>query len=223
MLSSYIISLVCPVVVVLSIHPSRHPSSSSWKKKMMEEEEDDDEWRPQPFIQMFMWSAKLACEPVGGEEVGLLWVMTATGVGLSLALNTVVASTYPSLAVVLQPCVSLNSQQTLQWDCVVGENYSNKKKIFKALSTFSSSSFGATTRLSLRFPHQQGCKEKQVPLAQVRRLPFCLFSLVDVDGIITRVVCLLLSGHNFKALLLQHHNNKLAPLLRGSCAATRII
>jgi len=44
LLSSYIISLVCPVVVVLSIHPSRHPSSSSWKKKMMEEEEEEDEW-----------------------------------------------------------------------------------------------------------------------------------------------------------------------------------
>jgi len=120
----------------------------------------------------------------------------------------------------------VNSQQTLQWDCVVGENYNNKKKIFKAFSTFSSSSssLGATTRLSLHFPHQQGCKEKQVPLAQVRQLPFCFFSLVDVDGIITRVVCLLLSGHNFKALLLlQHHNNKLAPLLRGSCAAMKII
>jgi len=37
----------------------------------------------------------------------------------------------------------------------------------------------------LRFLHQQGCKEKRVPLAQVRRLPFCLFSLVDVDGITT--------------------------------------
>jgi cell division protein FtsL len=55
----FIISLVCPVMVVLSIHPSRHPSchpsihpsSSSRKKKMMEEEEDD-EW--QQFIQMFM-------------------------------------------------------------------------------------------------------------------------------------------------------------------------
>jgi hypothetical protein len=49
-----------------------------------------------------------------------LRAMTATGAGLSLALNTVAASMYPSLAVVLQPCVSLNSQQTLQWDCVVG-------------------------------------------------------------------------------------------------------
>ncbi len=145
----------------------------------------------------------------------MLQAMTATSVGLSLALNIATASTYPSLAVVLQPCVSLNSQQTLQWDCVVGENYSNKKKIFKAFSTFSSSSsFGATTGLSLCFPHQQGCKEKQVPLAQVKRLPFCLFSLVDVDGIITKVVCLLLSGQNFKVLLLlQHHNNKLAPFV----------
>jgi len=91
----------------------------------------------------------------------------AMGADLSLTFNTVVASTYPSLAVVLQPCILLNSQQTLQWDCVVGENYSNKKKIFKEFSTFSSSSssLGATTRLSLRFPHQQGCKEKQVPLA----------------------------------------------------------
>jgi hypothetical protein len=42
------------VVVVLSIHPSRHPSFSSWKKKMMEEEEDNNEWRQQQFIQMFM-------------------------------------------------------------------------------------------------------------------------------------------------------------------------
>jgi hypothetical protein len=50
----------------------------------------------------------------------------------------------------------------------------------------------------LRFPHQQGCKEKQVPLAQVRRLPFCLFSLVDVDGITIKIVRLLLSGQNFK-------------------------
>ncbi len=44
--SSYIISLVCPVVVVLSIHPSRHPShhpsSSSWKKKKMMEEEEEE-------------------------------------------------------------------------------------------------------------------------------------------------------------------------------------
>jgi hypothetical protein len=151
--------------------------------------------------------------------------MTTTGAGLSLALNTATISMYPSLAIVFQPCILLNLQQTLQWDCVVGENYSNKKKIFKAFSTFSPfSSLGATTRLSLRFPHQQGCKEKQVPLAQVRQLPFCLFSLIYVDGIITRVVCLLLSGQNFKALLLlQHHNNKLAPLLRGSCAAARII
>jgi hypothetical protein len=142
-----------------------------------------------------MCSAELAHEPVGGEELGPLRAMTATGVGLSLAFNIVAASTYPSLAVVLQPCVSLNSQQNLQWDCVVGENYSNKKKIFKAFSTFSSSSsaLGATTGLSLRFPHQQGCKEKQDPLAQVRQLPFCLFSLLDIDGIITRVVCLLLS------------------------------
>jgi hypothetical protein len=93
--------------------------------------------------------------------------------------------------------------QFAKWDSIVGENYSNKKKIFKAFSTFSSSSssFGATTGLSLHFPHQQGCKEKRVPLA-VRRLPFCLFSLVDVDGIITRVVSLLLSGQNFKVLLL---------------------
>jgi hypothetical protein len=151
--------------------------------------------------------------------------MTATGAGLSLVFNTAAASTYPSLAVVLQQCVLFNSQQTLQWDYVVGENYNNNKKIFKAFSTFSSSSsLGATTGLSLRFPHQQGCKEKQVPLAQIRQLPFCLFSLVDVDGIITKVVCLLLSGQNFKALLLlQHHNNKLAPLLRGSCATARII
>jgi hypothetical protein len=29
------------VVVVLSIHPSHHPSFSSWKKKMMEEEEEE--------------------------------------------------------------------------------------------------------------------------------------------------------------------------------------
>jgi len=130
-----------------------------------------------------MCSTKLAHKPVGGEELGPLRAMTAIGASLSLALNIATASTYPSLAVVLQPCVSLNSQQTLEWDCV-GENYSNKKKIFKAFSTFSSSSLGATTGLSLRFPHQQGCKEKQVPLVQVKQLPFCLFSLVDVDGII---------------------------------------
>ncbi|KAH8966999.1 hypothetical protein BDL97_03G054900 [Sphagnum fallax] len=95
--------------------------------------------------------------------------MTATGAGLSLALNTAAASPYPSSAVVLQPCASLNSQRTLQWDSVVGENYSNKKKVFKAFSTSSSSSsssLGATTGLSLRFPHQQRCKEKRVPLAQ---------------------------------------------------------
>jgi hypothetical protein len=68
----------------------------------------------------------------------------------------------------------------------------------------------------LCFPHQQGCKEKQVPLAQVRRLPFCLFSLVDVDGITTKVVRLLLSGHNFKALLLlQHHNNMLSSIIHA--------
>jgi hypothetical protein len=68
----------------------------------------------------------------------------------------------------------------------------------------------------LRFPHQQGCKEKRVPLAQVRRLPFCLFSLVDVDGITTRVVRLLLFGQNFKALLLlQHHNNMLSSIIHA--------
>ncbi len=106
---------------------------------------------------------------------------------------------HPSLAVIFRPCVSLNSQRTLQWDSVVAENYSNKKKIFKAFSTFSSSSLSARTGLSLRFPHQQGCKEKRVPLAQVRQLPLCLFSLVDVDGITTRVVRLLLSEQNFKA------------------------
>jgi hypothetical protein len=114
---------------------------------------------------------ELAREPVGGEELGPLQAMTATGAGLSLALNTAAASPYPSPPVVLQPCVSLNSQRTLQWDSVVGENYSNKKKVFKAFSTSSSSSsssssLGATTGLSLRFPHQQRCKEKRVPLAQ---------------------------------------------------------
>ncbi len=68
----------------------------------------------------------------------------------------------------------------------------------------------------LRFPHQQGCKEKPVPLAQVRRLLFCLFSLVDIDGITTRVVRLLLSGQNFKALLLlQHHNNMLSSIIHA--------
>ncbi len=55
-ISLYIISLVCPVVVVLSIHPS----SSSRKKKMMEEEEEEDEW--QQFLQMFMWSNPVVYE-----------------------------------------------------------------------------------------------------------------------------------------------------------------
>jgi hypothetical protein len=41
------------------------------------------------FIQM--WSAELAREPVGGEEFGPLRTMTATGAGLSLALNTAAA------------------------------------------------------------------------------------------------------------------------------------
>jgi hypothetical protein len=168
-----------------------------------------------PVFRLDVCSAELAREPVRGEELGPLRAMTATGAGLSLALNTAATSPYPSSAVVLQPCVSLNSQRTLQWDSVVGESYSNKKKIFKAFSTFSSSSsLGATTGLSLRFPHQQRCKEKRVPLAQVRRLPFCLFSLVDVDGITTRVVRLLLFGQNFKALLLlQHHNYMLSSIL----------
>ncbi len=149
---------------------------------------------------MFMWSnmclVELVRGPVGGEELGPLWAMTATGAGLSLVLNIVVASMYPFLVVVLQPWVSLNLQRTLQWDSVVGENYNKKKKIFKAFSTFSSSSsfLGATTRLLLRFPDQRRCKEKRVPLAQIRGLPFCLFSLVDVDGITTKVVCWLLSG-----------------------------
>jgi hypothetical protein len=124
----------------------------------------------------------LVREPIGGEELGLLRTMTVIGASLSLVLNIVATSTYPFLAVVFQPCISLNSQRTLQWDSIVGENYSNKKKIFKAFSTFSSSSsLGAMTRLSLRFPHQQGCEEKRVPMAQVRQLPFCLFSLVDVE------------------------------------------
>jgi hypothetical protein len=101
-----------------------------------------------------MCSAELAREPGGGEELGLLQAMTATNAGLFLVLNTTTASTYPSLAVVLQPCILLNSQRTLQWDSVVGENYNNKKKIFKAFSTFSSSSLGAMTGLLLRFPHQ---------------------------------------------------------------------
>jgi uncharacterized membrane protein YcgQ (UPF0703/DUF1980 family) len=49
------------VVVVLSIHPSRHlsssvlssvhPSSSSRKKKMMEREDDDDSWRRDLIVQ----------------------------------------------------------------------------------------------------------------------------------------------------------------------------
>jgi hypothetical protein len=51
--------LVCPVVVIFSIHPSVlssiHPNSSSQKKKKMEEEEDDEWWQEQ-FIQMFMGS-----------------------------------------------------------------------------------------------------------------------------------------------------------------------
>jgi len=120
-----------------------------------------------------MCLTELACKPIGDEELGPLRAMTATGAGLSLALNIAAASTYPSLVVVFQPCVSLNSQRTLQWDFVVGENYNSKKKIFKAFSTFSSSSsssfsLGATTRLSLCFPHEQRCKEKQVPLPQVR-------------------------------------------------------
>jgi hypothetical protein len=151
---------------------------------------------------MFIWSnmclAELACEH-GGEELGPLRVMMAIGAGLSLVLNTAAASTYPFLAVVLQPWISLHSQPTLQWDYVVGENYSNKKKIFKTFSTFSSSSsssssLGVTTRLLLHFPHQQRFKEKRVPLAQIRWLPFCFFSLVDVDGITTRIVRLLLFG-----------------------------
>jgi len=104
-----------------------------------------------------MCLTKLARKPIGGEELGPLRAMTATGASLSLVLNIAAASTYPSLAVVLQPCVLLNSQRTLQWDSVVGENYSNKKKIFKAFSTFSSSSssfsLSATIRLSLCFPH----------------------------------------------------------------------
>jgi hypothetical protein len=146
--------------------------------------------------------------------------MMTTNASLSLVFNIVVTSTYPSLAVVFRPCVSLNLQRTLQWDSIVGENYNNKKKIFKAFFTFSSSSsssssFGATTGLLLCFPHQQGCKEKRVPLAQVRRLPFRLFSLVDVDGITTRVVHLLLSGQNFKALLMQHHNNMLSSTIHA--------
>jgi hypothetical protein len=66
---------------------------------------------------MFMWSnmcsVELARKPIGGEELGSLRTMTATGAGLSLALNIVAASTYPSLAVILQPCVSFNTQQTL--------------------------------------------------------------------------------------------------------------
>ncbi len=170
-----------------------------------------------PVFRLDVCSVELAREPVGGEELGPLRAMTATGAGLSLALNTAAASPYPSSAVVLQPCVSLNSQRSLQWDSVVGENYSNKKKIFKALSTSSSSSLGATTGLSLRFPRQQRCKEKRVPLAQVRRLPCCLFSLVDVDGITTRVARLLLFGQNFKALLLlqQHHNNMLSSIIHA--------
>jgi hypothetical protein len=84
-----------------------------------------------------MCSAGLVREPVGGEELGLLQAMTATGASLSLALNIVATSTYPSLAVIFQPCVSFNSQRTLQWDFVVGENYSSKKKIFKAFFFFS--------------------------------------------------------------------------------------
>jgi len=65
-------------------------------------------------------------KPVGGEELGPLRAMSTIGVGLSLALNIIAASRYPSLAVVIQPCVSLNLQRTLQWDSVVGENYNNK-------------------------------------------------------------------------------------------------
>jgi len=48
-----------------------------------------------------MCSVELACELVGGEELGPLRAMMTTGAGLSLALNIAAASTYPSLAVVL--------------------------------------------------------------------------------------------------------------------------
>jgi hypothetical protein len=44
--------------VVLSIHPSRHPSSSSldpWMKKMMEQEDDHHSWRRPGVIHMIMW------------------------------------------------------------------------------------------------------------------------------------------------------------------------
>jgi hypothetical protein len=52
---------------------------------------------------MLLRSAELAIGPVGGEEVGPLRVMMATNVGLSLVLNTIAASTYPFLVVVLKP------------------------------------------------------------------------------------------------------------------------
>jgi hypothetical protein len=62
------------------------------------------------FISSNMCSVELARELVGGEELGPLRAMITTGVGLSLALNTAATSTYPSLVVVLQACVSLNLQ-----------------------------------------------------------------------------------------------------------------
>jgi hypothetical protein len=61
----------------------------------MEEEDDDDEWRPQQFYPNVISRAySRAC---GGEELGPLRAMTATGVGLSSSKKRTLES---SLAII---------------------------------------------------------------------------------------------------------------------------
>ncbi len=63
LLFTYIIYLVCPVVVVLFIHSSRHPSR-----------------HPSKLSKCLCVQRSLLASPVGGEELGLLWVITSCNV-----------------------------------------------------------------------------------------------------------------------------------------------
>ncbi len=79
------------------VSSSIHPSSSSPKNKMMEEEEEGGRRRTNgnssSLSKCLCGHRSVLTSPIGGEELGPLRAMTAIGVGLSLALNTAVAST----------------------------------------------------------------------------------------------------------------------------------
>lgn len=118
----------------------------------------------------------------------MLRAMATTCGALSLAMNssTIASPQRSSSSVLSQPSGLLNWPQCLQSEDPVSENYNCKKEILRALfstsscsgssgSSSSSSSFRCgSTGISLLFP--QMCKEKRVPLAQVRVICFVYLS-----------------------------------------------